>query len=347
MRFYLGLSFFDINKPNESFLGSSNSLSSALVFNGGFKIYQEGNISVFPEILYTLSSANNVVNTGFRFQYDVRQIPNQIAAWVDILTKYVPGRSGILGFQFHTDKVSLGVSYDFPVFKKFPFSQHFFPCSFCFRPVLLPDFEYARMKGFFVLPEIVSQMEKTQDIVIRACYKNPLLISGPAGSGKTTLALHRIAYLLQAPDTNIIYDTDPAVVFVQDDKTKEYFSKIMDENKKLTKLTLKPMIVSFMIVLIALPLLSMLYIDYKIPVDNNAGNVTIENQLYFAEVQNSSISMTKDGKPVLSADMPSLQKIEGKYYKIEQKEGGITPRYIPRFFVSLHETIRDGQKRRK
>ena len=97
----------------------------------------------------------------------------------------------------------------------------------------------------------------------------------------------------------------------------------MDENKKLTKLTLKPMIVSFMIVLIALPLLSMLYIDYKIPVDNNAGNVTIENQLYFAEVQNSSISMTKDGKPVLSADMPSLQKIEGKYYKIEQKEGGI------------------------
>src|SRR3989338_5656902 len=55
------------------------------------------------------------------------------------------------------------------------------------------------------------------------------------------------------------------------EKTKEYFSKIMDENKKLTKLTLKPMIVSFMIVLIALPLLSMLYIDYKIPVDNNAG----------------------------------------------------------------------------
>lgn len=115
---YLGLAFFDINKPNESFLGSSNLLSSTLVFNGGFKIYHEGNISVFPEILYTLSSANNVVNAGFRFQYDVRQIPNQIAARVDILTKYVPGRSGILGFQFHTDKVSLGVSYDFPVFKK-------------------------------------------------------------------------------------------------------------------------------------------------------------------------------------------------------------------------------------
>jgi outer membrane protein OmpA-like peptidoglycan-associated protein len=115
---YLGLSFFDINKPNESFLDSPNKLSSTLVLNGGFKIYREGNISVFPEILYTHSSANNLVNAGFRFQYDVRQIPNQIAAQVDILAKYVPGRSGILGLQFHTDKVSLGASYDFPIFKK-------------------------------------------------------------------------------------------------------------------------------------------------------------------------------------------------------------------------------------
>jgi type IX secretion system PorP/SprF family membrane protein len=115
---YLGISFFDINKPNDSFLDDPNRLSSTLVLNGGFKIYQEGNISVFPEVLYTLSSANSLVNGGFRFQYDIRQIPNQIAAQVDIITKYVPGRSGIIGFQFHTDKVSFGASYDFSVFKQ-------------------------------------------------------------------------------------------------------------------------------------------------------------------------------------------------------------------------------------
>ncbi len=115
---YLGLSLFDINKPADSFLEFPNTLSSTLVLNGGFKIYQQGNISVFPEMLYTLSSGNNLVNAGFRFQYDVRPIPNQIAAQVDILAKYVPGRSGILGIQFHTDKVSLGASYDFPVFNR-------------------------------------------------------------------------------------------------------------------------------------------------------------------------------------------------------------------------------------
>lgn len=115
---YLGLSFFDINKPNESFLDYPNALSSTFVLNGGFKIYQEGNISIFPEILYTLSAANSLVNAGFRFQYDVRPIPNQIAAQVDILAKYVPGRSGILGVQFHTEKISLGLSYDFPIINK-------------------------------------------------------------------------------------------------------------------------------------------------------------------------------------------------------------------------------------
>ncbi|MBL7871520.1 MAG: PorP/SprF family type IX secretion system membrane protein [Cyclobacteriaceae bacterium] len=115
---YLGFSFFDINKPNDSFLDFPNKLSTTLVLNGGFKIYQEGDISVFPEILYTLSSANNLVNAGFRFQYDIRSVPNQIAAQLDVLAKYVPGRSGILGFQFHTDKVSIGASYDFPIFKK-------------------------------------------------------------------------------------------------------------------------------------------------------------------------------------------------------------------------------------
>ncbi|MBI5332672.1 MAG: hypothetical protein HZB65_03805 [Candidatus Aenigmarchaeota archaeon] len=107
------------------------------------------------------------------------------------------------------------------------------------------------------------------------------------------------------------------------DKTKEYFSKMMNENGKLTKLTLKPMIVSFMIVLIALPLLSMLYADYNIPLENNAGNATIENQMYFAEIQNNSITLTKDGQMVFSADLPFVQEINGRQYKIEMKEGRV------------------------
>jgi DNA helicase IV len=86
---------------------------------------------------------------------------------------------------------------------------------------------FTKQKSEFVLPEIVEQMEKAQDQVIRASHKGPLVISGPAGSGKTTLALHRVAYLTQVPDTALIYKPDSIIVFVQDTGTKNYFSALL------------------------------------------------------------------------------------------------------------------------
>lgn len=86
---------------------------------------------------------------------------------------------------------------------------------------------FTKQKSEFILPEIVAQMEKAQDTVIRADYKYPLVISGPAGSGKTTLALHRVAYLTQAPDTASLYTTDSIIVFVQDTGTRDYFSHLL------------------------------------------------------------------------------------------------------------------------
>jgi DNA helicase IV len=86
---------------------------------------------------------------------------------------------------------------------------------------------FTKQKSEFILPEIVEQMEKAQDQVIRASHQGPLVISGPAGSGKTTLALHRVAYLTQVPDTAEIYKSDSIIVFVQDEGTKNYFSTLL------------------------------------------------------------------------------------------------------------------------
>jgi len=79
------------------------------------------------------------------------------------------------------------------------------------------------------LPEIVAQMEKAQDPVIRADHKGPFVISGPAGSGKTTLALHRIAYFVQSPETNKLYPHHTIIVFVPDQSTKKYFSQLLPQ----------------------------------------------------------------------------------------------------------------------
>jgi DNA helicase IV len=86
-----------------------------------------------------------------------------------------------------------------------------------------------RKKSDFSLPEIVEQMEKAQDEVIRAHWKGSFLISGPAGSGKTTLALHRVAYLAQSPETESLFPTDKVIVFVQDASTKAYFGNLLPE----------------------------------------------------------------------------------------------------------------------
>ncbi len=86
---------------------------------------------------------------------------------------------------------------------------------------------FTKQKSEFALPEIIAQIEKAQDQVIRAGHIGPLVISGPAGSGKTTLALHRVAYLTQAPDTAPLYPHRSIIVFVQDNGTKEYFGTLL------------------------------------------------------------------------------------------------------------------------
>ncbi|MCX7921335.1 MAG: AAA family ATPase [Clostridia bacterium] len=46
------------------------------------------------------------------------------------------------------------------------------------------------------LKEIVSTIQSEQNKIIRADMWKPLIVQGAAGSGKTTIALHRIAYLI-------------------------------------------------------------------------------------------------------------------------------------------------------
>jgi DNA helicase IV len=88
---------------------------------------------------------------------------------------------------------------------------------------------FSGRKTGFVLPEVVAQMEKAQDTVIRAVPQGPFLISGPAGSGKTTLALHRVAYLRQSPETADLYPAEKILVLVQDSSTDDYFSHLLPE----------------------------------------------------------------------------------------------------------------------
>lgn len=102
------------NREN-SFIGPSSNLSSTIVAAGGLKIYDKDKISVTPELLLTRSAGNNVLNFGTITSYSIKPLPNQVSARIDFITKYVLGRSGIVGVQLHRENFSVGFSYDFPV----------------------------------------------------------------------------------------------------------------------------------------------------------------------------------------------------------------------------------------
>lgn len=97
------------------------------------------------------------------------------------------------------------------------------------RTLIYQEYLTNRKSGF-ILPEIIERLEKAQDEVIRASHQGSFLIAGPAGSGKTTLAFHRIAYLTQAPETAPFYPDYNIIVFVQDESTKKYFSALLPQS---------------------------------------------------------------------------------------------------------------------
>lgn len=111
---YFGLSFFDFNKPNDSFLEETNTLNSTVVSTVGFRAYKKGQLSVMPEMLATLNSNTLVFSIGAITRYELTTKSKGFNDHVNFITKLVPGRSVIAGVQFQRETFALGLSYDFP-----------------------------------------------------------------------------------------------------------------------------------------------------------------------------------------------------------------------------------------
>ena len=117
---HFGASLFDVNKPADSFFGSMTNLPSTFIVNAGFQSYSAGGFNVFPEGLLTMSGGAMMFNGGFRFQKELNVTAKKQSDLVDVILKYAIGRSGIAGIQLHRENISVGLSYDFPLFIKNP-----------------------------------------------------------------------------------------------------------------------------------------------------------------------------------------------------------------------------------
>ncbi|UUZ79042.1 hypothetical protein LJK88_27805 [Paenibacillus sp. P26] len=77
------------------------------------------------------------------------------------------------------------------------------------------------------LRDIVSTIQAEQDSIIRAGKNNALIIQGVAGSGKTTVALHRLAYLLYHYRDQV--KAEKMIIFAPNRMFLDYISGVLPE----------------------------------------------------------------------------------------------------------------------
>ena len=77
------------------------------------------------------------------------------------------------------------------------------------------------------LKDIASTIQAEQNRIIRADIKNPLIVQGVAGSGKTTVALHRIAYLIYTYEDQ--FDPDTFMIIAPNRLFLDYISEVLPE----------------------------------------------------------------------------------------------------------------------
>ena len=77
------------------------------------------------------------------------------------------------------------------------------------------------------LKNIIATIQKEQDDIIRMPFGDNLIIQGVAGSGKTTVALHRLSYLIY--NNKDYYKPDSYIVISPNAIFKSYISTLLEE----------------------------------------------------------------------------------------------------------------------
>ncbi|MFD1887580.1 HelD family protein [Paenibacillus wenxiniae] len=77
------------------------------------------------------------------------------------------------------------------------------------------------------LRDIVSTIQAEQDRIIRAAKNTALIIQGVAGSGKTTVALHRLAFLLYQYQEQV--SAERMIIFAPNHMFLDYISEVLPE----------------------------------------------------------------------------------------------------------------------
>lgn len=102
--------------------------------------------------------------------------------------------------------------------------------------------------------------------------------------------------------------------------TNEAMSEIMQENNKMMKMNMKPMLASFVIIILFLPWLSGTYGDISVVLEENTGEVTIDSETYRVEKINEKIEVNELG---ISCEAPCRADIGDSTWNIEHYDNTV------------------------
>jgi DNA helicase-2/ATP-dependent DNA helicase PcrA len=102
---------------------------------------------------------------------------------------------------------------------------YFFDCSVCIDDEILQ--EVLSRNASPKMRNIVETIQKEQDVIIRDTENDLLIVQGVAGSGKTSIALHRIAFLLYHGINNI--GSTNFLIISPNDVFSNYISSVLPE----------------------------------------------------------------------------------------------------------------------
>jgi outer membrane protein OmpA-like peptidoglycan-associated protein len=109
---YFSFSAFDFLAPDV--IAKNGGAYPTFVTSGSFRAFTSGNLSLFPEGLYTKSPAADLLGIGFVTRCDVKLSAVQNPYYINVITKYLTNNAGIFGLQYHNEMFSLGASYEAP-----------------------------------------------------------------------------------------------------------------------------------------------------------------------------------------------------------------------------------------
>lgn len=176
---YFGISMYNLNKPDYSFLGTESKIPLRYMLSGAYQFFEKNNFSFMPQALWYNTYNQSYVDVGMRWKYKFEGLKTSNIIGngsVDLYTFYHVNRGLMTGIGINQERFAFSISYDFGNFSDNDVPNNgTFEISFSVKKFVAPDSrkkhnkqEYASVKREF-LKEPVKDEEtsKTKETVVK------------------------------------------------------------------------------------------------------------------------------------------------------------------------------------